>query len=130
MAQPGRAAKGVEVVRRVAVCGGAMSRAASLHRKRHAELLWRGFSVFESIGDDAEREGLDGGERELARLAVRHHAGQVGDFRYPAAVGFAVELNCETQGHVQPHGSTGPRPAQVRWSCPSPVFDWGHDDEE
>lgn len=52
--------------------------------------------MLKSISEHSQGESFDFGYRLFPTLAVGHDAWQVGDFRYPPAIGFA--FNFDTHG--------------------------------
>ena len=51
--------------------------------------------MLKALGEDAKGERLDASDGLVARLAVRHHTRQVGNFGQPAAVGLSLDLDAE-----------------------------------
>ena len=49
--------------------------------------------MFETISEHSQGESFDFGYRLLPTLAVGHDAWQIGDFRYPPAIGFAFNFD-------------------------------------
>jgi len=50
--------------------------------------------IFETLGEDAQRQRLRFANSFVSRLSVRHDARQLGNFRDPAAVGFLLDFDC------------------------------------
>ena len=63
--------------------------------KRVAQEAGTFLTVFEAIGDDAKREGLDFGDHLIARRPVCHHSGQIDDLGDPAAVRLLFDLHAQ-----------------------------------
>ena len=66
-----------------------------------AEQLRGRFVVFETLGNHSEGNGLDTSDRLLACATVAKDAGQVWNFRDPAAVVFTFELDAMNQAHTR-----------------------------
>lgn len=58
------------------------------------------FTIFEAIGEDAERENLDACDGVIPRGSVRHDTGQRGDLCNPAPVVFLFGFDFEVDVHV------------------------------
>lgn len=62
-------------------------------------------TMLEAVGDYAQRQCLDPGNRLVAVRAVAHDAGEGGYFRDPAAVLLALQFNRESHATNVPSGS-------------------------
>ena len=65
----------------------------------------RGFAVFQTFCDHAERERLNARNRFVPVRAVAHHAGQRGHLSHPAAIVLTFKFDGESHAFNVPPGS-------------------------
>jgi hypothetical protein len=72
-----------------------VSTATGLRRGEQVAQLRGRLAVFETIGDDAQRECLDVRQCRVARQTTRDYARQLADFSDPKPISFLFELDAQ-----------------------------------
>lgn len=72
----------------------------SWNERKNATHLRHRLTVFQTVSEDAQRQCLNAVNCLLPRLAIREHAGKLGNFRQPAAIVFLLDFNGQRHGDM------------------------------
>ena len=75
----------------------------------HIEEFGGSLRMFQPFGQDAERKGLDAGDRFIATRSIAQHARKVRDLGKPAAIFLAIKFNREGDAHGRTVARVEPR---------------------